>query len=320
MPLDHQITYLQAVLLGLLQGLTEFLPVSSTAHMAIAPQLLFGMPDPGASFSAVVQLGPIVAIIAYFRHDLKRYLDGIIRTKSPANVAADDVDARLGWYTLLGTIPMVIFGLLLESKIDKEFRQLQVMAIGLIALAIVLAIAEYVGKRKKSLEQMSFKESQAIGWAQVLCLVPGTSRSGVTITAALFCGLEREAAARFSFLLSIPAITGAGVYKLAKVLHKSQFSGETGPYLVGTIVAGAFAYVVIKWFLGFMKEHNTSVFIVYRIVLGAVILALLHTGRIHDVPKEPEAPTSTNLSVTSLPAQDYVATPDGHFVPVSLKR
>jgi undecaprenyl-diphosphatase len=277
------LNYLQAVLLGLLQGLTEFLPVSSTAHMAVASRLLF-KEDVGAAFSAVVQLGPIVAIIAYFRSDLIRYVQGILRTKSPTNIAADDLDARLGWYTLLGTIPLAIFGVLLESRIDTTFRKPSVMGISLILLALILLVAERVGKRSKSLEQMTFRESQVIGWAQALALIPGASRSGVTITAGLFQGLDRESAARFSFLLSIPAITAAGLYKLLKVLKGSGLGPDVGPYLVGAIVAGLFAYVVVKWFLGYMKEHNTSGFIVYRILLGVALLGLVATHQISDAP------------------------------------
>jgi undecaprenyl-diphosphatase len=286
------LSYIQAVLLGLLQGLTEFLPVSSTAHMAVASRLFFGR-DAGAAFSAVVQLGPIVAIIAYFRSDLVRYIQGMIRTKSPLKIPADDLDARLGWYTLLGTVPLAIFGVLLESKIDTTFRKPSVMGISLIVLALVLLVAEKVGARRKSLEQLTFRESQVIGWAQVLALVPGTSRSGVTITAGLFQGLDRESAARFSFLLSIPAITAAGLYKLVKVFKGDGLGSDVGPYLVGTIVAGLFAYVVVRWFLGYMKEHNTSGFIIYRILLGIALVGLVATKTISDAPPKKEAPKSS---------------------------
>jgi undecaprenyl-diphosphatase len=283
------ITWAQALLLGLLQGLTEFLPVSSTAHMDIAPQLLLHMRDPGAAFSAVVQLGPIVAIITYFWKDLARYVQGIIRTRTPAGLTPKDVDARLGWYTLLGTIPLCIFGLLLEKKIDTVFRSLNVVGAMLILLAFILWIAEKVGSRKKPIEKMTFPDSQVIGWTQVLALIPGTSRSGVTITAGLFRGLDRESAARFSFLLSIPAITLAGLYKLVKVVLKTHLGAEAGPYLVAALVAGLFAYVVVRWFMGYMKEHNTGIFIAYRIALGILVLFLVHTGRIHTPPKsEPE--------------------------------
>ncbi len=278
------ISYGQAVLLGLLQGLTEFLPVSSTAHMAIAPQLLFGMRDPGAAFSAVVQLGPIAAIIWYFRDEIVRYIRGILRTAWVTNVPADDLDARLGWYTVLGTIPLIIFGVFLEKKIDTVFRSLNVIGVSLVLLALVLWAAEILGNRKRDLSQLTLGQSQAIGWAQVLALVPGTSRSGVTITTGLFLGLDRESAARFSFLLSIPAITAAGLYKLLKVLKSTHLGPQAGPYILGAVVAGVFAYVVIRWFLGYMKEHNTALFIGYRIALGVLVLVLLHTGVVKDRP------------------------------------
>lgn len=277
-------TLLQAVLLGLLQGLTEFLPVSSTAHMAIFPQLI-GWPDPGAAFSAVVQLGPIVAIVSYFRKDLSRYVVGIIRTKSPAKVPEGDVDARLGWFTLLGTLPLMVFGFLLEKKIDTTFRSLYYIAFSLIVLAIVLVWAELAGSRKRGLDKLTLKQSQVVGWAQVLALVPGASRSGVTISAGLFQGLTRESAARFSFLLSIPAITAAGLFKLFRVLsHPKGLGAEIGPYLLAAVVAGLVAYVVVKWFLGFMKEHTTGPFIIYRIVLGVALILLLRGGYLHNPP------------------------------------
>src|SRR5579862_414223 len=177
--------------------------------MALASRLMFGS-DAGASFSAVVQLGPIAAIIWYFRRDLAKYIHGVVRTGSPGKaITTKDTDAKLGWFTLFGTIPLALFGLLLEHKIDTTFRTPSIMGIFLIVLAVIMFIAEQVGKRTKSLEDLSWGDSQAIGWAQALALVPGASRSGVTITAGLFCGLNRESAARFSFLLSIPAITAA---------------------------------------------------------------------------------------------------------------
>ncbi|MGC8666831.1 MAG: undecaprenyl-diphosphatase UppP [Chthonomonadales bacterium] len=296
------ISYAQAVLLGLLQGLTEFLPVSSTAHMAIAPQILFGMRDPGAAFSAVVQLGPIAAIIWYFRDEVVRYIRGILRTGWVSRVPAEDLDARLGWYTLLGTIPLIIFGVLLEKKIDTVFRSLNIIGTSLIVLGLVLWAAEILGSRRRHLSQMTLRQSQAIGWAQVLALVPGTSRSGVTITAGLFLGLDRESAARFSFLLSIPAITAAGLYKLIKVLKSTHLGPQAGPYLLGAAVAGIFAYVVIRWFLGYMKEHNTALFIGYRIALGILVLALLHAGMVKDrPPREAALFAPARKGIVSLP-------------------
>ena len=290
------ITIIQAVLLGILQGITEFLPVSSTAHMAIFPQLFLGMNDPGAAFSAICQLGPIIAIIAYFRGDLVRYWHGIVRSKSPMNIDRGDVEARLGWFTLLGTLPLMVFGKLLEKRIDTTFRSLYVIAVALIVLGLVLLVAELTGKRTRSLERLTFPQSQAIGWAQVLALIPGTSRSGVTITAGLFQGLDRESAARFSFLLSIPAITAAGLYKLFKALHGGGLSGVLVPAIIGAIVAGVFAYVVVRWFLGFMKEHNTFPFIIYRVALGVLLLVLLRSGRI-----KPNSASTTEAARPSSP-------------------
>lgn len=304
--------WLPAILLGLLQGLTEFLPVSSTAHMAIVPQL-FGMEDPGAAFSAIVQLGPIVAIIFYFRNDLGRYVQGIIRTKSPANVAPDDLDARLGWYTLFGSLPILVLGKLLEHFIDKEFRNLIVVGVCMIVLAALLFLAERIGKRSVSLDKMTLGQSQAVGWAQVLGVIPGASRSGSTITAGLLMGLDRESAARFSFLLGIPAITAAGLYKLYKVLKVTHLSGAAPQYLVAALVAGLFAYVVVRWFMGYMKEHNTGIFIVYRMVLGIAVLLLVQRGvlknalpkDLDDAPSKPSAPAASR----TLPAAPTHALP-----------
>ena len=293
------ISYLQALLLGLLQGITEFLPVSSTAHMRSASQLIFGT-DAGAAFSAVAQLGPIVAIVAYFRKDLWRYVEGIFRTKLPTRIPADDVDARLGWFTLLGTLPLMVFGVVLEKKVDTTFRSLYFVAFSLIGLALVLVWAEVVGKKKQNLDSLTLKQSQWIGWAQVLALIPGTSRSGVTITAGLFAGLDRESAARFSFLLSIPAITAAGLFKLGRVLmHPNGLSSQAGPYLLAALAAGLVAFAVVNWFLGFMKEHTTGVFIIYRIVLGVLLLVLVQTHVLSARPNEPVARNYSSRMLTS---------------------
>lgn len=304
--------WIQTVLLGLLQGLTEYLPVSSTAHMDIASRLLLHH-DVGSAFSAVVQLGPIFAIIIYFRDDIRRYIKGILRTRTPRNIPSDDIDARLGWYVLIGTLPLAFFGLLLEKKIDSTFRRFDVVAAAMIILAAILYWAEKVGQRNRDIEQLSWKDSQIIGWVQALALVPGASRSGVTITAGLFQGMDRESAARFSFLLSIPAITAAGLYKLAKtvyfIMKPSHFSAaaahrimpfhtgpptvtELGQFVVASLVAGLFAYVVIRWFLDYMKQHNTMLFIAYRFFLGVLIILLLAAH----VLKEHSTQTTVNTA------------------------
>lgn len=285
-----EISWIQSIVLGILQGLTEFLPVSSTAHMALASRLLYGE-DAGASYSAVVQLGPIVAILWYFKSDLSRYIKGILKYPSPAAaIASGDTDAKLGWFTLLGTIPLAVAGVLLEKKVDTTFRTPIVMGGALILLAIIMLIADRAGKKTRELDQLTLGDSQKIGWAQALALVPGASRSGVTITAGLFVGLTRESAARFSFLLSIPAITAAGLYKLAKAIKTTGMGGQAGVYIVSALVAAAVAYVVINWFLGYMKEHNTNVFIVYRIALGIVLIGLVASHKLSNAPPKVEPP------------------------------
>ena len=275
-PMSH------ALALGFVQGATEFLPVSSTAHMRILPVIL-NWQDPGTAFSAIVQLGPIIAIIAYFRHDLVRYIAGIRRSfKKGLMFPKGDIDARLGWYTVLATIPLIIGGLLLEHEINHRFRDLRIDATVLIVLGLILLVAERVGTRTRTLESLTLKEAMYIGVAQVLAVIPGASRSGCTITMGLFQGLDREAAARFSFLLSIPAITLAGLYELySKVIHKhASLHGVTGPYLAATALAGVVAYVIIRWLLGYLEnEQNTTIpFVVYRIMLGLGIFYLLHAG------------------------------------------
>lgn len=299
------LSYLQALILGLVQGITEFLPVSSTAHMRILPALLnhfnHAWPnDTGAAFSAIVQLGPIVGIIAYFRKDLARYVAGVVRSLKQGQLfPKGDTDARLGWYALLATVPLVIAGLALENKVDGEYRNLYFIAGALIVLALILLVAEIVSKRTRKLESLTFGEAMGIGLAQALALVPGASRSGITITAGLFLGLEREEAARFSFLLSIPAITLAGVYKLLKTLLPQYFGEAThaagvaavkavspdlsavaGPYLFAAVVAGIFAFIVVRWLLGYLSDekHSTMPFIIYRIVLGIALIYLVHLG------------------------------------------
>ena len=293
------LSYLQALILGLVQGITEFLPVSSTAHMRILPALLHHFSaswpnDTGAAFSAIVQLGPIVGIIAYFRRDLARYAAGLLRSFRVGRLFPQgDVDARLGWYSLLGTIPLIIAGLALEKKVEGEYRNLYFIAGALIALALILLVAERVGKRTRKLESLTFGEAMFIGLTQALALVPGASRSGCTITSGLFLGLDREEAARFSFLLSIPAITLAGLYKMGKTLLP-QYLGEApatgaapaappdlthvgGPYVFAAAVAGVCAYVVVRSLMGYLsnEKNSTLPFIVYRIVLGLVLIGLV---------------------------------------------
>jgi undecaprenyl-diphosphatase len=280
--------------------------------MRVIPALLH-WEDPGAAFSAVVGLGPIFAIIAYFRHDLARYIAGIMRTLTKsANRPEDDVDARLGWFALIGTIPLAVAGLLLEKHVNTTFRSLNYVAGGLIIFSIFLLISEAVGKRNRGLTSLTLKDTIIVGIAQIFALIPGASRSGSTITAGLFLNLDREAAARFSFLLSIPAITLAGLYKLYKVLKVTHLGPQLLPYLFATVVAAIIAYVVIAMFLGFLSEdrHSTMPFIIYRIVLGIAIFYLVHVGFVSPnagMPQETPSPAATRTEVGATPAPSLVS-------------
>jgi undecaprenyl-diphosphatase len=308
--LTGDITLVRGAVLGVLQGLTEFLPVSSTAHMALASRMLYGE-DAGAAFSAVVQLGPIFAMLLYFRADLIRYVKGIARTKSPGiAITKRDTDAKLGWFTIIGTIPLAIAGVALEHKIDTTFRKPSVMGIALVLLALVMLVAEAKSKRTRELSDLNMEDTGAIGLAQVLALIPGASRSGVTITAGLFRGLTRESAARFSFLLSIPAITAAGLFKLLKVIKATGLGGEAGIYVLSAIIAGGVAYAVIAWFLGYMKEHNTRIFIIYRIVLGLLLLGLVAAHKIDNsapatLEKKQKAAAEQTVQIVPAPVSSH---------------
>ncbi len=281
------LTLFHAIVIGLVEGLTEFLPVSSTAHNDIIPVLL-GWGDPGTAFSAFVQLGPIVAIIAYFRRDLRKYIAGILRTKTPMAIPKGDQDARIGWYAILGTLPISLLGVVFEKKIDNEFRTITVIAFGFIFFALVLFAAERIAKKTRTLETLRSNDAVTIGLAQCLALIPGTSRSGITLTAGLFRGFTREDSLRFSFLLSIPAITAAGLYKLKDVVRDPHVKELIGPYLAGTLVAGIVGYLVIHWLLGYVRKHSTDIFIVYRIIVGIALLLLLRNGALPNKPKKSE--------------------------------
>lgn len=275
---------IQAVILGIIQGLTEFLPISSTAHLRIVPALL-GWNDPGAAFTAVIQFGTLVAVLIYFRKDIititASVLKGIVLKKLLHNH-----DAQLGWMIVAGTIPIVIFGLLFKQEIETSFRSLYVISISLIALALILIIAEWMTKKRdsrgiqsKSINNISWKDAILIGFAQAVALIPGSSRSGTTITGGLFVGLNRETAARFSFLLSLPSIFAAGMLELVKE-RELLFSSDIGMtnLVVATIVSGIVGYASIAFLLHYLKTHTTYLFIIYRIVVGIGLLYLLNTG------------------------------------------
>jgi undecaprenyl-diphosphatase len=260
----------QGIVLGLVQGLSEFLPISSTAHLRIVPALA-GWPDPGAAFSAVVQLGTLAAVLVYFAKDLwemaRAWVTGIARGRP-----FEEQRARMGWILIIGTLPIGVLGLLCEHAIETSLRSLAVVGAALIGLALLLALAEALGSRTRTQAQIGWKDGLLIGLAQALALIPGASRSGVTITAGLFAGLKRSDAARFSFLLSVPAVAASGLYEMLKLFRGSVGSVSWVPLLVATAVAAISGYFAIAGLIRFLQKRSTAVFIVYRIVLGAAIL------------------------------------------------
>ncbi len=266
----------EAVVLGVVQGLTEFLPISSTAHLRIVPALL-GWEDPGAAFTAVTQLGTTAAVVAHFAPDLVRiaraWLAGL---RHPA--ARRQLDARLGWYIGLGTIPIGIFGVVFRDAIETSARNLVLIAVALVGGGLVLLAAERRGRRDRPLESLGAADGVAIGLAQATALVPGVSRSGATISAGLFLGLERVAAARYSFLLSVPAVVLSGLFELGDI------GGPGGAGVAATVVATALAFVVgyasIAFLLRLLVARSTLPFVAYRIALGAGVLILLAAGAI----------------------------------------
>jgi undecaprenyl-diphosphatase len=273
------VSVLEAIVLGIVQGLTEFLPISSTGHLRIVPAFL-GWEDPGAAFTAVTQLGTMAAVLLYFKEDLVRIARAWLRSLFDRPLRRE-LDARLGWYIVLGTIPIGIFGVLFKDQIETGARDLYLIGVALIVLGLVLLVAEKVGKRERSIEQIRTKDGFAIGIAQALALIPGVSRSGATITAGLFMGLDRPAAARFSFLLSVPAVVLSGLLELGTILSDDE-GGHTGliALVVATLTAFIAGYAAIAWLLRYLATHSTVIFVVYRVALGAVVLALTAAGAI----------------------------------------
>ena len=269
-------SWFEAIILGMAQGLTEFLPVSSTGHLRIIPAF-FGWEDPGAMFTAVIQLGTMVAVVIYFWRDVLRILiawKASLRDRSRRG----ELDARMGWYVLLATIPIGIAGLAFRDQIESGARNLYLIGTVLIVLGLILAVADRVGRRVRDIDDVTTRDAVWVGLAQALALVPGTSRSGATITAGLFLGLNREAAARFSFLLSIPAVVLSGLYGLTDLVGDD--SADLGSLLIATVVAFIFGYISIAFLLRWLTSHTMTIFVVYRIVLGAVVIALTATGTI----------------------------------------
>ena len=275
---------IDALILGLVQGLTEFLPISSSAHLRILGEFLPGAQDPGAAFTAIIQLGTETAVIVFFWRDIVRIIShwflsifAIKGRDGQVRVARSDSDARMGWLIIVGSIPIIVLGLIFQDQIETVLRSLWIVAATLIVFGILLGIADYVGAKRRELDQLTVPHGIIYGLAQSLALIPGVSRSGGTITAGLLMGYSRAAAARYSFLLAIPAVFGSGLYQLVKSLHEpSPYNAlETG---LATIVAFVVGLVVIAYFMRYISRRSFLPFVIYRIALGAVLIVLLGTG------------------------------------------
>jgi undecaprenyl-diphosphatase len=285
---------LEALLLGLVQGLTEFIPISSTAHLTIAGRM-FNLIDPNnpkqwTAFIAVIQLGTLIAVIVYFWTDIIKIIHGFV-TSNLARLRKENLSpeqreyAKLGWLIIIGSLPIAVVGLLFREVIEGSLtKDLRVIAGSLIGLAIILIIAEMTGKQKRGMRHLRVSDSIMVGVAQVFALIPGSSRSGTTITGGLFAGLTRETAARFSFLLSIPAIAASGLLELPEAVRSVQHSAgeaiEIGwtQIIVATLAAALSGYASIAFLLRFLQSHTTYLFVGYRIALGIVLIALILAG------------------------------------------
>jgi undecaprenyl-diphosphatase len=270
------VSILQAIVLGIVQGLTEFLPISSSGHLRIVPAFL-GWDDPGAAFTAVIQLGTMAAEVIYFRHDLLRIARGwgsaIFRPELRGTL-----DARMGWYLIFATIPIGVLGLAFEHDIETGARNLKLIGSTLILLGIVLLIADTTSKRERGMGQLRLKDGLIMGSAQALALIPGVSRSGATISAGLFRDFDRAAAARYSFLLSVPAVVLSGLFELRKIGGGGEAS--VAATAIATALAFVSGYAAIAWLLRYLARHSLSVFVAYRIPLGILVLILAATGAI----------------------------------------
>jgi undecaprenyl-diphosphatase len=273
------LTWVEVIVLGIVQGLTEFLPISSSAHLRITSELFFDR-DAGASFTAVTQLGTEAAVLLYFAKDIWRIVVAFFR--GLFNKARRDLDYRMGWYVIIGTIPIGAFGFLFKDQIRTAARNLWLVATVLVVFAIILGIAERVGPKVRTLDQFTLKDGVVMGFAQAMALIPGVSRSGGTLTAGLLLGLTREAATRYSFLLAIPAVVLSGLFELENVFNPEQGgAAPTGAQMiVATVIAFGLGYASIAWLLRYVAHHTFYPFVLYRVALGSVVLGLLITGNL----------------------------------------
>ena len=270
------LTWFQAVVFGAVEGITEFIPISSSGHLRILPAV-FGWPDPGAAFTAVIQLGTVIALLLFFARDLWRIASAWARSLwTPA--LRGDHDARMGWYIIVGTIPVSVFALIFKDSIESTFRNLVLVSFALIAMGVLLYLIDHLCEHRREVEDTTLSDAIYIGLAQSLALIPGVSRSGATITAGRLLRFDRAAAARFSFLLSVPALVLSGLYEAR---HLTDNGGPAwGPTLLATVVAFAVGYAAIAWLLRYLATHTMFIFAAYRVVLGVLLLVMIATGHL----------------------------------------
>jgi undecaprenyl-diphosphatase len=269
------VSAVHAIVLGIVQGLTEFLPISSSAHLRIFPELL-GWEDPGAAFTAVVQIGTELAVLLFFWRDIWRIGSTWVRSLFVRELRTE-LDARMGWFIIVGSLPIVLLGIAFKDVIEQDFRNLWVIGTMLILFGVILGISEKVGRKTLPIERLSMRDAVLLGLAQAAALMPGVSRSGSTISMGLFLGYEREAATRYAFLLAIPAVVGAGVFELPDIPGGHNEYGVV-PTIAATVVAFVVGYAAIAWLLRYVSTHSYAPFIIYRIALGGLTLALLGAG------------------------------------------
>jgi undecaprenyl-diphosphatase len=276
--------FLEAIILGLVQGLTEFLPISSSAHLRVVGEFLPSAADPGATFTAITQIGTELAVILYFRKDIGRILGRWFRQWSKTAgrhgviVTKDDPDVRLGWLVIIATVPIVLLGYFAQEYIRSVFRSLWLVAIVLIVFGIILGLADWLGKRTRVIEDMSYRHGILIGLAQMLSLIPGVSRSGATTTAGLALGYSRPAAARFGFLLAIPAVFGSGLYELVHSFGEPEGLYGYPETALATLVAFGVGFAVIAGLMRYIERGSFIPFVIYRLVLGSALIVLLSVG------------------------------------------
>lgn len=274
--------WIEAIILGLVQGLTEFLPISSSAHLRAIGEFLPGAADPGAAFTAITQIGTELAVLLYFWRDITRIISQWCRALA-GKVSHSDPDVRMGWLIIVGSIPIGVLGLLFEEYIDTTFRSLWLVATMLIVFGVILAMADTWGKQVKPIRKLTWRDGILYGLAQAMALIPGVSRSGGTITMGLALGYTRQAAARYAFLLAVPAVFASGFYKLAQSISSPDPSATYGMLetLVATVVAFFVGYAIIAWLMRFISNNSFKVFVWYRILLGAALYVLLGLGIIN---------------------------------------